>query len=359
MSKNIFICMLVTCLMLTNMLMAQDEILNREQRIYSLSEIWKELHYNFAFPQTLQQVNIDSLYMAYLPKVEQAKSNYEYYRVLSSFMANFNEAHTRIYASKRPDDIPPLKAINFGEKIIVSNIAQDMVDKIPVGSEILKIDNIPVVEYIKDSVYLFISAATPHWKFDKAVIEMFYGKPQSAVKITVKTPKGKEKEVEMIRNYYSNDAKEVMVDNNSLSPINIKIIDGNIGYIQLTSFLGEYVDTINHIFNSYLPQLRNCKGLVIDLRGNRGGSDQAWENIAFHLILKSEFDIPVKYLSRIHIACYKNWGRNSPNSQLKEYYLGTAMEEINHSPYMNKLDDSLKLHQPLVIISGLSYPIKG
>ncbi len=352
MDNKVFNSILVACLMFTNMLMAQDGIPTREQRIYSLSEIWKELHYNFAFPQTLQRTNIDSLYLAYLPKVAEAETNYEYYRVLSSFMANFNEAHTRIYTSKRPDDVPPLKFINFGEKIIITDIAQNRIDKIPVGSEILKIDYIPVVKYIKDSVYPFISAATPHWKFDKAVIELFYGKPQSIVNITIKTPKGKIKEVEMIRNYYSNDAKEVMVNNNSLSPVNIKIMDGNIGYIQLTSFLGGYIDTINHIFDNNLVKLRNCKGLIIDLRGNRGGSDQAWENIAYHLISESEFDLPVKYLSRMHIACYKNWGGNSSNPQLKEYYSGTAMEEINHPPYTNKLDDSLKLHQPLIIISG-------
>lgn len=92
-------------------------------------------------------------------------------------MANFNEAHTRIYTSKRPDDMPPIKAINFGEKIIVSDISQNIVDQIPVNSEILKINDIPVLAYIKDSVSPFISAATPHWKFDKSVIELFYGKP--------------------------------------------------------------------------------------------------------------------------------------------------------------------------------------
>ena len=107
------------------------------------------------------------------------------------------------------------------------------------------------------------------------------------------------------------------------------------------------------MFESNLPKLRRCKGLVIDLRGNRGGSDQAWERIAYHLIIsQSEFDLPVKYFSRMHIASYKNWGSNSTNPQLKEYYRGTVMEEINHSLYVNTIDDTLKLHQPLVIISG-------
>ena len=99
-----------------------------------------------------------------------------------------------------------------------------MVDKVPLGSEIIKINQIPVLEYIRDSVYQYISAATPHWKFDKSVSEMFYGRPYSKVKITVITPKGKEKEVEMIRNYNSNGLKEIMADTIIVPPINIKII---------------------------------------------------------------------------------------------------------------------------------------
>ena len=54
-------------------------------------------------------------------------------------MAYFNDAHTRIYVKSRPDEI---------------------------------------------------SASTAHLTFDKAVTEMLYGKPQSAITITAKTPKG-------------------------------------------------------------------------------------------------------------------------------------------------------------------------
>lgn len=349
MRKIIFLFMFISPI-LVNKLSAQENIPKHEDRIYSLSLIWKEMHYSFAFPETLQQVNIDSLYMAYLPKVEQAKSNYEYFRVLSSFMTHFNEAHTRIYTSHRPDDVPPLKTINFDKKILISNIAKSMVDKVPLGSEIIKINQIPVLEYIRDSVYQYISAATPHWKFDKSVSEMFYGKPHSKVKITVITPKGKEKEIEMIRNYNSNGLKEIMAGPTIVPPINIKIIHGNIGYIQLTSFAGQHIDTIDSVFNRNIGQLKKCKGLIIDLRGNRGGTDQAWENIAYHLFSKSQFQNQGKWFCRKYITSYKIWGEYDP--RLKDYYLDKAMEEIIHQPYINKLNDSLKLHQPLIIISG-------
>jgi len=180
-----------------SIVIAQNSMPSREQRIYDLSLIWKEIQYNFVFAETLQKVNIDSLYLAYLPKVEQVTNLYEYYRVLNAFTANFNDAHTRISAIERPDVPPPLEVINFGEKVIVSNIAKSLSDKIPIGSEIIKVNNIPTVKFVKDSISPYIGAATSHWKFGKSVNEMFYGVPKTTVKVTVKTPDGKENEVKI------------------------------------------------------------------------------------------------------------------------------------------------------------------
>lgn len=350
MKKRMIIVLIAISPLLASFIPAQNKLPNLQDRIYSLSLIWRELHYSFAFPETLQKVNLDSLYIDYLPKVEGATNSYEYYRTLCSFLAHFNEAHTRIYTSHRPDDMPPITVVNFGKKIIVSNIAKSFADHIPLGSEIVKVNQIPVEEYIRDSVFQYIAAATPHWKFDKSVTEMFYGVPFSTVNITIKPQQGKEKDVTLIRNYYSNGSKEQMLDTTRFSPIEIRIIDGKIGYIKLTSFVGQYLDKINSVFNSNLPQLRKCKGLIIDIQGNRGGTDEAWENIASHLILQSKFQTKGKWYSRKSIPTYKMWGEY--NSRFRDYYKETSMEEIQHAPYINKLDDSLKLHQPLVVISG-------
>jgi len=345
--KNILAFIFIICL--CNFLVAQENMPSREERLYALSLIWKEMLYNFAYPEELHEVDIDSLYKAYIPKVEQVKDFYEYYRILSAFMTHFDDAHTRIIAPNRPDDMPPLTTINFGEKIFVKNVAKSLVNKIPLKSEIVKIDNIPVVKYIMDSVFPYITASTPHWKFDKSVSEMLYGTPYSTVKITIKTPKGKEIEVGIVRNYNSEGAKEPMADSNYIPPINIKMIN-DIAYIQLTSCMRQYLDTINSVFNEWLPQLRRCKGLIIDIRGNRGGTTQVWDNIAYYLIPDTLFQTQGKYLSRNHNATYKNWGENYP--QFKDFYEGISMEEIYHPPYKNELPDSLKLHQPLVVISG-------
>ena len=48
MNSNILKYTFVVCLLLSNEVLAQNTLPSREQRIYSLSEIWKELHYPLA-----------------------------------------------------------------------------------------------------------------------------------------------------------------------------------------------------------------------------------------------------------------------------------------------------------------------
>ena len=108
-----------------------------------------------------------------------------------------------------------------------------------------------------------------------------------------------------------------------------------------------WVKTINSVFINWIPQLRNCKGLIIDVRGNRGGSTNAWMMIAASL--SDSINPQGIFLSRRYIPTYKMWGQTNP--KYKEYYLGTAMEKLEKYSAKNNFPDSLKLYQPLIVIS--------
>ena len=213
---------------------SQNNLPNKEERIYSLSMIWKEIEYNFAFPSYIQRHELDSLYLEYLPKVENVKDEYEYYRILSSFMANMNEAHTRIIPpQKLPYDMPPIITSNIGKNIYVKNIDRKILKSIPLKSEITAVNGIPVMDFLIDSVYQYIGASTAHWKFDKAVIEMLYGKINSKVHLSIKTPKGEKKDIELTRNHLQNKKEIIMADTTYTAPMTIKYLKNSIAYIHL------------------------------------------------------------------------------------------------------------------------------
>ena len=329
----------------------KDIIPNKEERIYSLSKIWKELEYNFAFPEKLKIANLDSLYLAYLPLVENAPDNYAYYRILCSFMAHFDEAHTRIIPpSTIKNEMPPVVLSNIGKHIFVKNVAQDLLKDIPLNSEVIAVNEVPTEDYLKDSVYQYISAATPHWKFDKAVTEMLNGRPNTKVTLTIQSPKGNLRTIELTRNYQSDQFHLPMADTTKILPLQIKYLSDDIAYLHLSTCNGKDLEQIERTFQQHLNKLLACKGLIIDVRGNRGGTDQAWYPIAFHSISNKEFRDKGKWMSRTHVASYKSYGEW--NKYMRDYYEGKAMTEIKHPPYKPNIPDSLKLNQPMIILSG-------
>ena len=129
MKQQLITTLLALCITFPLNIFPQSNLPSKKERIYSLSMIWKELEYNFAFPSYFQKHRLDSLYLNYLPKIENVKDEYEYYRILSSFMANMNEAHTRIIPpQKLPYDMPPIITSNIGEHIYVKNIDKKLAE---------------------------------------------------------------------------------------------------------------------------------------------------------------------------------------------------------------------------------------
>ena len=324
---------------------------NKYDRIYALSNIWKEMSYSYAFPDKLfGTLNTDSLYKCYLPLLEKDMDYYDFYKILSSYISHFNDGHTRILVSSKIVDTPPVFTTLVEDKVVINNVAKDLEKDIPIGSEVIKVNGIDVDDYIRDSVFVYISASTERFKWNKSVLELLRGRTNSAVTVTIKSYNGKERDVKLIRNY-EQIKKEIQLVNPDL-PINVRFIGKkkNISYIKLSSFLYGNKNVIDSTFLSNIKNIRNSKGLIIDLRENRGGSDASWNMIADYLLKEKEYTVPVKAYSRKYIPAYIEFGKYIP--ELNDFTKGTAMEEIKYSNYINKVADSLKLEQPLIILTG-------
>ncbi len=146
---------LVILLFVNIMIIIAQKSLNsvsKEQKLFELSTVWKEISYNFANMDNCQGLNIDSLYKAYIPIVQNTSNNFEYYKSLQQFLAHFNNGHTRC-------DIPdflwkqlsyPLLITSYNDKkIFIENIGSHYTTKVSVGDEILEIENMNVWDYIE------------------------------------------------------------------------------------------------------------------------------------------------------------------------------------------------------------------
>ena len=71
MKKHLFTIVLVCLFALHIPLKAQT---TTSERIYILSSVWKDLCKNFAFPERFKEIDPDSLYKEYIPKVLHAEN---------------------------------------------------------------------------------------------------------------------------------------------------------------------------------------------------------------------------------------------------------------------------------------------
>lgn len=110
--KNIIISFLV---LVSMQLFAQENENNlhrisQEQKIFEFSTIYKELYYNFANFDDCPEVNIDSVYMTYIPVIINSENDFEYCQAVLSFLNEFKNPHTTVY--EFPDYI--MKIFNEG-----------------------------------------------------------------------------------------------------------------------------------------------------------------------------------------------------------------------------------------------------
>ena len=273
------------------------------ERIYILSSIWKEISNNFAFPEKFKETNPDSLYRCYLTKVLNAESEQEFSGLMTQFMAHFDEGHTRFNDSNIIRYRVPLILTWAGDKLLITNTTRQLKPLLPVGSEIKKVDGLTLDEYLQRHVYPYVSAPNMEWRKRKALDIFLTGKEGAEFHIEITTPKGKTintKLMTSIRNYDDTDDWSIRRDT---AKCRIKKLPGNIMYMKMSTFT--LPGTIKSAFKNNLSDFLSAKGVIFDIRGNRGGTDESWHNIIRHIADRNTniFD-GLKIMTRVANTAY-------------------------------------------------------
>jgi carboxyl-terminal processing protease len=323
-----------------------EKHLSDDYKIYGLSLLWKEASYNFAYFDYVPSLDWDKRYQEYLGKVRSTKSVVDYYDLLRQFYALLNHHHSFVYPPNEYwefFDQPKLKVINIQKHVIVENVGESLKDLIPIGSEILKVNDIPTIEYLKERIFPLISASREDFLWESGLLELLRGKKGATIEITYSTPKGEVKSAKLKCNSKQNDESWVRPIN---TPINFefKWLENDLAYIALNTFDD---DKITDEFINKLSEIKKGKGLIIDLRKNAGGSSE----IAFSII-KYLIDKPIptfKLKARSSISIYKawgNWGRTEySNPDNDKSWLNIGPDTIRPA------DDNIQI-MPIVVLVG-------
>lgn len=301
---------------LVNFRATTEPPMSEVDRIAGFVKLWSEAKFNFAFWDQVPEIDWDAVLLEYLPKVQEAKTDVEYYRVLRRCIALLRDGHTGVWGpSDEPRCRPPVEiAAVRGSAVVVQVYPAEQINqpelraelraaRLHRGDEITHIDGRAVEQILAKDLYPYIAASTPQQRELNAYPKLAQGVFATKVAMRVRGLEGDEREVRLTRGYYDFPRKE--------KPFLCEL-PGGIIRVNLHSFGS---DEVVRRFEEAYDKVLAAKGLVLDLRDNGGGSSDVG-----YAILKRLIDKPVErshWKTRQYLPAFRAWGRK------EQWYEGT------------------------------------
>ncbi len=262
---------------------SQQNSLTQSQKVYGLSRFWSEAQFNFPYFNYLANVDIDSLYYAYIDKVINTKDDFAYYQTLQSFASHYSDNHTYVEFPERISKKLFRRSFKgfkldlslIEDKVIVTNVGSKNINDLPIGSEITYIDTMSVDQYLKESVYPLISSSSTQRTKHLGAKNLLLGLEGTTTTITCKLPDGVSKTITLKRERNNDDwflHNELMFH---------EILDPEISYLRIKQF--NDASAIDSLLVHY-DKIITSKALIIDIRDNGGGSSIIAKDIASYFV---------------------------------------------------------------------------
>lgn len=292
---------------------AFGDSLTTENKIAGLSRAWAEAKYNFANFDLVPQVNWDSIYHAYIPRVLATKNKEEYYKVLVEFYKPLNDGHTLIVAPRELWDemyaTLPIKTKLLDSEVVITRLksTEEAYKLLQPRTIIHKINGQPVKQYTETNIAPSINSSTPH-DLNARLYSFFFtrGKLSEPVTLELETPEGKI----FTHSFPRKKMDQLLPATNDYS---YKKLDENTSLLTINTFMQpDVIKLYDSIFKAPHP-----KNLIIDLRENGGGNG----NNGFELIgyLTSEPFPMSKQIMRRYKPVQRAWGGEPDVLEIGEY----------------------------------------
>jgi carboxyl-terminal processing protease len=281
--------------------------ITENEKIAGLSKLWSELKYNFVNFNLIPDVNVDSLYFSYLPKVRQTTSTLSYYLLLQELIAKLKDAHTNVtMPAELVDSVyarPLLRTRLIEDKVLIAGIYDPaFIQKgMAIGQEVVTINGLPVKDYAARYVTPYQSSSTQQDVMVRAYeYALLAGALHEPIKLQLRDATGK------IRDHTIFRVKPAERSQKLQKPaFEYRVLEGNIAYVALNTFGN---DSTAIEFAAKFSEILKAKAIIFDVRNNGGGSTGPGWDILSYLI-----DKPTQVHSaytREYRPMFRAWGHN-------------------------------------------------
>jgi carboxyl-terminal processing protease len=279
--------------------------LTAEEKIAGLSKLWSEVKYNFVNFYLVPDLDWDSLYMAYLPKVTATKSTVEYYMQLSAMIAQLHDGHSNVYftAAEQSDMLyarPAFRTRLVEDKVVVAAIFDNELRKqgIKEGVELLELNGLPVKTYAEKYVRPYQSSSTPQ-DLDTRTYEygLLAGSVDSTLNAVFADEKGKRFGATLKRIPGKENGKYAK------PPYQLTWLKDSVALVSLNTF---GTDQTSEGFLRDFDILSGASAIIFDVRNNGGGNTHVGYNIL--RCLTRDTMQGSSWYTRNYLPTYRAWG---------------------------------------------------
>ena len=247
----------------------------REQRLAVFNEVWNAIRERY-YDARLRGVNWSAQREIYRNRAVNAANTGEFYHILKQMVGTLHDSHTRVFAPEEKSDWRNPRFISVGGTIreIENELIFTVVEKnsladragIHVGDTLTSVDGVPAATIFARRIGEQTGASTAAMQRLRAAAGIFEGAADSFVQVGFRdSSSGKERVVSLRREWRT-------------IPVSIRARrEGAILIIAFDAFAPEIV---REFFQILQTNMRGVRGVVLDLRANRGGSTEAMTDIA-------------------------------------------------------------------------------
>lgn len=260
-----------------------------------------EVKYNFAGYDKFAQ-NYDSICRAELPNLVNTQSDEEFSEKLQLFANMLKDGHTSI-GFNADVTYAPISHKRIGDKVFVTEVYSDEYTQKGVrrGTELIAIDDMPVIEYGNQYVVPYIASSTPQWSntYPFNSINLTKGYRGVPVKLTFKNENGSTFDIT------DNRQSPWGIVNPDMS-IQFDSLPGNIGLLRIPSFQSNNFN-VQAFGDLFEQKIIPTDGLIIDIRDNTGGNSQVGQIIM--MLLATDTIPQASWKTPKYEAAYASWGK--------------------------------------------------
>lgn len=290
----------------------------------------------------------DDVLKASLIKAVKCKNQFEYYDVVNNLFSHVKDSHISvnkggyvggIAAMVLQYYIPDIKLDWCEDKIYLREVPETLTDRLSIGDVLTSVNDIPIDKLI-DQKWNLVSASTKQGKYEALLRERLLGGfvKDSLLRLEFKKTNNESEFVKLLTN--CND----YIIYKEEYPYFIKKLGNNIYHINLTH---RGTDATYGVFKEHLEELRNAKGIIIDLRGypDYNVTDSIIPHFYADSIRWGDFGRPIYYYPNQEKVIYDRGAEYLPKTK---YYISTPLYVlINHKAmsYVETIIEVLKRHK--------------